>query len=62
MKTSIHPRGIHMIGKSWEIRARLREWADSSLTVEQWILRQFPHWNPNHLKKTPQQKGFYFKR
>lgn len=36
MKIYIMPRGITMVGKAWEIRAKLKEYAKEYRTVEEW--------------------------
>lgn len=57
MKTYIHPQGIRLVGKSWEIRSRLRDWSSSSLTVQAFIQRQIPQPQPS-LKLTPSKGCF----
>ena len=59
MKTSFSPQGIRIIGKSWEIRARLREWSSSSLTIEQFIQRQILYTKPISLRRKKKVKDLY---
>ncbi len=51
MKTSIHQKGVCLVGKSWEIRSRLRDWSQSSLTVQAFIQRQLPSLKPKSTRK-----------
>lgn len=58
MKTSFSPQGVRIIGKSWEIRARLREWSSSSLTLQQFLQRQFLYHKANSLPKKTNNKRY----
>lgn len=51
MKTTISQQGVRLVGKSWEIRSRLRDWSRSSLTVQEFIQRQISPLRPNSIKK-----------
>ncbi|MFT4413262.1 Z-ring formation inhibitor MciZ [Fredinandcohnia humi] len=37
MKIVIRPNSITMVGKAWEIRAKLKEYSRSFETIQQWI-------------------------
>jgi hypothetical protein len=37
MKTYLYPNGVTIIGKAWEIRAKLRETAKKCETIQEWI-------------------------
>ena len=37
MKIHLLPNGFIMVGKAWEIRAKLKEYNRSFETVEQWV-------------------------
>jgi hypothetical protein len=40
MKTYYGPRHIRMVGKAWEIRATLRNWAGKQQTLQEYLTRR----------------------
>lgn len=40
METHLSKQGLRLVGKSWEIRAKLRQWKKSKLTLQEFLRRQ----------------------
>ncbi|WP_223702415.1 Z-ring formation inhibitor MciZ [Sutcliffiella deserti] len=40
MNIYVRPNSIIMVGKAWEIRSKLKEYAKTHDTVREWVLHQ----------------------
>ncbi|MFC0188381.1 Z-ring formation inhibitor MciZ [Fictibacillus aquaticus] len=52
MKVYIQPKGITLVGKSWQIKHMLKQYASRYHTVEEWISSSQPKSKPS-LKVLP---------
>ncbi|GAA4709627.1 Z-ring formation inhibitor MciZ [Brevibacillus fulvus] len=40
MKTYTSSEQLRLVGKAWEIRAMLRQWAKQPITLQEWLQRR----------------------